>query len=154
MTQTRKPPKSKKDDPPKTVEDDDEEQEPKDVEKEQETATEQVGDEDLSTDSDVSSFRPKVPKFGGITRVGIDAWAVWTGGKPTVTWLELQDPKPKLISPSQYRPTTITGQAKNQSYRTQGLDVKFGRKSDIHTFQRDVMDHLEDHGMDTILYIV
>ena len=73
------------------VEDDDEGQEPKNVEKEQEAATELVGDEDLSTDSDISSFKPKVPKFGGITRMGLDAWAVWTGGKPTVSWLELQD---------------------------------------------------------------
>ena len=154
MTQSRKPIKSKKDDPPKKVEDDDEGQEPKSVEKEQEAAKELVGDEDLSTDSDISSFKPKVPKFGGITRVGLDAWAVWTGGKPTVTWLELEDPSPKLISPNQYRPTTITGQAKSQAYRIQGLDAKFTRKSDIHTFQQDVMDHLEDHGMDTISYIV
>ena len=85
MTLSRKQPKSKKEDQPKKVEDDEGQKVPKDAEKEQEAVTELVVDEDLSTDSETSSFKPKVPKFGGIVRVGNDAWAVWTGGMLTVT---------------------------------------------------------------------
>ena len=98
-------------------------------------------------------FIPKKPKYGDLARVGTDSWVVWTGGKPKADWTELEDTKPKSIQPNQYRTISITSQAKSQHYRRQGLETKFSRDKDIQTFERDVMSHLEDYGMDTITYI-
>lgn len=39
-------------------------------------------------------------------------------------------------------------------YRTMGITPKFARNSDLLTFQKMVMDHLTQHGMDTITYLV
>ena len=29
-----------------------------------------------------NSYKPKKPKFGGISQTGTDSWSAWTGGKP------------------------------------------------------------------------
>ena len=108
-------------------------------------------DEPMTTAS--TSFKPKEPKFGGITQTGPSTWAVWTGGKPNVNWTELEEVKPKAIQPNQYRMSGISGQAKAQAHRRKGLEKKFSRKDDLQTFQHDVMEHFEDCGIDTPCYI-
>ena len=120
-------------------------EETKEEEKEQEE------DEDSLDES--SPFRPLEPKFGGLTQIGEDSFGVWVGGKPKSNFTELADPDPSLIHPNQYRPTSISAQAKSQAYRIKGLETKYSRGADLHTFQKDVMDHLEDHGLDTITYL-
>ena len=107
--------------------------------------------EDLSLSS--TPFRPKEPKFGGITQIGASTWVAWTGGKPNANWTELEEVKPKNIQPNQHRPLGITSQTKSQAYRQRGLETKFSRKSDLQTFQHEVLNHLENHGMDTVTYI-
>ena len=99
-----------------------------------------------------NSYKPKKPKFGGISQTGPDSYSAWTGGKPKSSWLELEK-QPTSIRPNQYRPTNITGQAKSQAYRRQGLKTEFTREKDLQTFENDVMKHVEDFGMDTITYI-
>ena len=99
------------------------------------------------------SFKPKEPKFGGLIQTGKDTWAVWTGGKPNKDWTELEDVKPKTIQPNQYRAASISSQAKSQAYRRQGLVIKFTRKMNLQMFQYEVLEHLEDCGMDTVTYI-
>ena len=100
-----------------------------------------------------SAFKPKKPKRGGLTQVGKDLWAPWTGGKPKTDWSGLEVPKPSSIEPNQYRSTSVSGLSKGQHYRTQGLSSKFSRTKDLMTFQEKVMDHLVDHGLDTITYL-
>ena len=106
-----------------------------------------------ATTTSSTSFKPKKPKFGGIEQVGSESWAVWTGGKPKTDFSELEDTSPSEIQPNQYRATSVSKQAKSQSYRRQGLDPKFSKGDDLLLFQTNVMSHLEDHGLDTITYI-
>ena len=87
--------------------------------------------------STATPYKPKEPKFGGITKTSTDTYQPWTGGKPKADWTELETKKPLAIQPTQYRPTSITSQAKGQYYRTQGLEPKFGREGDIQAFQRE-----------------
>ena len=89
-----------------------------------------------TTKVDKPQFVPKQPKFGGITEVDTDKYAVWTGGEPKPDWKGLKEPKPTTIAPTQYRPTSITSQTKNQYYRTLGLEPKFKRDGDLLTLQK------------------
>ena len=70
-------------------------------------------------------FKPKKPKRGGLSQIGKDLWAPWTGGKPKTDWSGLGVPKPSSIEPNQYRATTVSGLSKGQHLRTQGLSSKF-----------------------------
>lgn len=94
----------------------------------------------------------EIPTMGGVLHQE-DKWTPWTGGKPKPGWDKLVDPKPKSINPTQYRPTSIGAATKSQYYRTAGQLVKFTRKSDLLTFQKKLMNHLEEYGLDTITYI-
>ena len=98
-------------------------------------------------------FMPEKPKFGDVTEVGTDTWAAWTGGRPKADWSELEDTQPLSIDPNQYRSTSISSQAKSQYYRTKGFEVKFTRDSDLQTFQKKTLEHLEQYGLDTITHL-
>ena len=98
-------------------------------------------------------FKPKAPKFGGIKEVGTDLWAAWTGGKPRADLASLRVSTPGSIDPNQFRANSISAQAKSKVYRTQGLETKFTRDSDVLTFQKKVMKHLVSYGLDTITYL-
>ena len=91
-------------------------------------------------------FKQIPPKHGGIAEIATDQWAAWTGGAPSAFWLGLKEPKPTSIGPNQYRPSNISGQAKAQHYRTQGLETKFSRDADLQVFQKKVLEHLETYG--------
>ena len=65
--------------------------------------------ETIRTLTETSSFKPKKPKFGGLSQVGPDSYAAWTGGKPKTDWTELEDPKPADIQPNQFRATSVSG---------------------------------------------
>ena len=127
-------------------EEEEEEEEEKEEEKEEEVQA-------LMDVPEPPKYRQTPPKFGGLTQTGPSTWVAWTGGKPKADWSELEKINPELIHPNQYRPTSITSQAKCQVLRTKGLDIKFARGADLHTFQKDVVDHLEDHGLDTVTYL-
>ena len=106
-----------------------------------------------ATSTSAAKVKPIEPKFGGITEISDGHWATWTGGKPKANWTELEQPQPGHIGPNQFRSTSIASQAKSEHYRTTGLETKFGRDKDLHTFQRKVLDHLERYGLDTITYL-
>lgn len=99
------------------------------------------------------SFQVATPRMGGKQRQSEDTWIAWTGGKPKSDWSELVEPIPNSIQPNQYRPTTVSSSTKSQFYRTAGLTTPFSRKSDLLTFQTEVMEKLEEYGMDTISYL-
>ena len=100
-----------------------------------------------------AGYAPEKPKFGGLRETGTNTLTPWVGGKPKADFTELEEASPTFIQATQYRPTSITARTKGQHYRTTGLEPKFKRDGDIQAFQRLVMDHLEDYGMDTITYL-
>ena len=99
-------------------------------------------------------FKPTKPKFGGIKEVGPKTWAAWIGGTPKADWSGLEDDNPKEITPNQFRSTSISGQAKSQSYRVMGLTNKFGKDDDLQDFGRKVKEHFIEHGLDTTTYLM
>ena len=129
------------------------------------------GDQPFDSDSDLSQSDPKSPskspsksqsknpkhppkkaKFGGLKAQENGTAARWSGGKPLSDWSGLEDPNP-LVRINQYRSGTISHQAKSHQLRTQGLETKFTRTSDLLTFQKNVFKHLVNHGLDTVSYL-
>ena len=102
-----------------------------------------------------STQTPDIPTpiMGGIQKQSDGYWTAWTGGEPNAFWTALLKETPSSINPTQFRPTSIGSSSKARYYRTQGLDDKFTRKSALITFQRKVMEHLEEYGMDSISYL-
>ena len=98
-------------------------------------------------------FVPPKPTMGGLKKISDDDWIVWVGGKPSISWVTLAKPNPAAIEATQYRPLSISSSAKAAHYRTTGLKEKFNRNTSILMFQKEVMDHLTSHGMDTITYL-
>ena len=106
-----------------------------------------------TTTTGMNNFIPDKPTMGGLEQIGQEHYATWTGGKPNTMWSALEDPNPPDIEPTQYRPTSVSSAAKQQHYRITGLITKFTKDSNLLTFQRDVTDHLNNYGMDTITYL-
>ena len=104
--------------------------------------------------SDPSTYKPDTPKYGGLTQSGPDYWVPWTGGKPKEDWSGLEKPDPVTTNPNQYRVTSITSSAKSRVYRIKGLEHKLSRTGDLQLFQRKIMDHLVEFGLDTVTYMV
>ena len=100
-----------------------------------------------SQGTDPDEFKPDTPTMGGIEQTGIGTWNVWTGGVPNNQWTGLLKSTPSHISPSQYRPTSVTSQAKSRAYQVAGQEQKFGRNDDFQQFQRRVKKHLVNHGI-------
>ena len=106
-----------------------------------------------TTGSATIPYRPVKPKYGDIAIVGADNWAPWTGGKPRADWSELEEPAPRTIVATQYRPTSVSSQTKSLKYRIEGLETKFTRDGDLQTFEKKVTKHLVAYGLDTITYV-
>jgi hypothetical protein len=100
-----------------------------------------------------AKFVPTPPKMGGLKEHSEDVFLPWTGGKPNFDWTSLAVTNPDVIAPNQYRQTSVGGAIKSQYYRTMGLSTKFTRDSDLLTFQKKMMQHLEEYGMDTTTYL-
>ena len=100
-----------------------------------------------------TAFRPTSPKHGGVEQVGPDTFAAWTGGKPMADWSGLVNPTPSTIAPNQYRGTSVASRAKSQAYRVMGMDTKFARNGNLLTFQKKVMKHFIQYGLDAITYL-
>ena len=103
-----------------------------------------------TTESTSTVFKPPKPKFGGLTQVSSETWVPWTGGKPNSHHAELVDPDPGHTDPNQCRSTSISSQAKSKHHRTAGLPEKLTKTSNLQLFQKDFMEHLTEHGLDTI----
>jgi Reverse transcriptase (RNA-dependent DNA polymerase)/GAG-pre-integrase domain/Zinc knuckle len=76
----------------------------------------------------------------------------FVGGKPLYDWSGLDPECIPAISPNKYRGESHKN-AKDYYYRTKGLDKKIGPKDDLRETCRNVFDHLENFGMDTITYL-
>ena len=79
-------------------------------------------------------FIPKTPKMGGLTQTDNDKSIAWTGGKPNITWTQLDDGEIKEpTKPTQFR-AIGSADIKSYTYRTTGLKSKFDKTADLETF--------------------
>ena len=95
------------------------------------------------------------PTMGGTVQLTKKEWAAWTGGIPLSDWSGL-DPKTAFfepVSPNQYRPVFSGAAQKAFIHRKKGMDDKFDKKGDLKAFQKKLVRHLVDTGMDTIAYL-
>ena len=103
---------------------------------------------DLNRDENTENESTKAPDIptpimGGLQKQSDGYWTAWTGGEPNSKWTALLKETPSSINPTQFRPTSIGSSSKARHYRTLGLADRFTHKSDLITFQREVMEHLE-----------
>ena len=102
----------------------------------------------------MAAITPITPKMGGIVQLTKDEWAAWTGGKPQAPWSGLDSSAAdNYDSPNQLRPASSASSTKGYNLRKEGLTEKFKRVDDLSIFQRKVLAHLSDTGMDTIAYL-
>ena len=95
-------------------------------------------------------FKPKKPIMGGLMKQPDSSWIAWTGGAPVPHWTGLLVPKPTRVLPTQFKPLSVGSSIKNQCHSTLGITPEFSRKSDVLIFQREVKEHLEMCGVDSI----
>jgi hypothetical protein len=91
--------------------------------------------------------------MGALVQASKDEWNAWTGGKPQPSWVGLKDSTATYESPNQLRSMYPSSAQKGYNHRKKGLETKFGKKDDLALFQKQILKHLVDCGMDTIAYI-
>lgn len=69
------------------------------------------------------------------------------------SWVGLEDHTASYESPNQLRSTYPSAAQKGYNYRKKGLELKFSKKDDLALFQKHLLKHLVDCGMDSIAYI-
>ena len=112
---------------------------------------------DMSSDEETKGDKPTTPLMGGLRETSKGTYTAWCGGIPKHDWSGLLVPETKekkvLVTPSMYRSTSVTSQAKAYVYRSSGLEEKFHKDADRQMFYADVMARLKDTGLDTITYL-
>jgi hypothetical protein len=98
-------------------------------------------------------LKPTVPTMGDLVQSSKDEWNAWTGGKPKPSWVGLEDSTATFESPNQLRSTHPSSAQKGYNYRKKGLETKFSKKDDVALFQKHLLKHLVDCGMDSIAYV-
>ena len=96
---------------------------------------------------------PDKPNMGGLTQVGKEDWAPWTGGKPKADWTGLEEPDPTYIDPSQYRPVSAGSAQKSKKYRVEALKEKLSKGGNLLDFQKKFSKKMGQFGLDTITYL-
>jgi hypothetical protein len=99
------------------------------------------------------SLKPAIPTMGNLVQASKDEWNAWTGGKPKPSWVGLEDSTATYESPNQLRSTYPSSAQKGYNYRKKGLVTKFSKKDDLALFQKLLLKHLVDCGMDSIAYL-
>jgi hypothetical protein len=92
------------------------------------------------------------PTMGVITVSSSGTVGAYVGGKPLYDWSGLDPTTIPAASPNMYRGESHKS-AKDYYYRVKGLDKKIGPKDDLRETCRNVFDHLETFGLDTISYL-
>jgi hypothetical protein len=99
-----------------------------------------------------ANMPPTAPKMGGLSIE--DPVTPWTGGKPKVDWDDGLEQAPAFVHPNMARPAHPKYKQDAWARRVTGRTSTFGRKDDLVQFSKDVMDHLETNGMDSITYLL
>ena len=100
---------------------------------------------------------PVNPRMGVCkeTYPGSGTWIIRVGGKPLFDWSGL-DPNVDTsnVTPLRYRSVDPTYDNKGHKVRTTGLDTKFKKGQKLQDFIAEIWDHLIEHGLETISYLV
>ena len=72
------------------------------------------------------------------------------GGVPKSDWSGIKDPNARLVSDMCCRPTDQVSGQKGTIARQKGLEVKYSQGVKLSDFQKKVLDHLKDFGLDTV----
>jgi hypothetical protein len=107
----------------------------------------------MTSTTSTGTLQPLVPTMGALVQASKDEWNAWTGGKPQPSWVGLEDSTATYESPNQLRSMYPSSAQKGYNHRKKGLETKFGKKDDLALFQKQILKHLVDCGMDTIAYI-
>jgi hypothetical protein len=98
-------------------------------------------------------LKPAIPTKGNLVQSSKDEWNAWTGGRPMPSWVGLENRTATYESPNQLRSTYPSSAQKGCNYCKRGLETKFSKKNDLTLFQKQLLKHLVDCGMDSIAYI-
>ena len=89
----------------------------------------------------------------GVTKLSRNGnLGAFVGGKPLYDWSGLDPNFIPAITPNKFRGESHKN-AKDYYYRVKGLEKKIGPKDDLRETCRNVFDHLETFGLDTITYL-
>jgi hypothetical protein len=77
----------------------------------------------------------------------------WSGGKPLANWMGLHADAPLEPTENQKRPTYSGTAQKSYNYRKSGLKNEFKKGGDLQLFQKALLKHFVDVGIDTITYL-
>jgi hypothetical protein len=106
-----------------------------------------------ATEPSKPMMKPIQPIMGGLSQVSSVEWTAWTDGKPTHDWTGLAGTVETFGSPNQLRPNSAAYAQKGYQFQSTGLTEKFKRSDDLATFIREVKEHMDDCGLDTITYL-
>ena len=109
--------------------------------------------EDAGAQPSRKTYKATKPNMGGLCKGEYGDWIAWVGGKPDKDWKGLEEPKPRNIQTGQKRSPRLSDQHKGEYRRRTGLEPCFKREDDLQMFQRQVIDHFEECGLDTITYL-
>jgi hypothetical protein len=99
--------------------------------------------------------KPSNPTMGTTeeTYPGSESYYYAFGGTPKGDWSGIKDLNARLVSDMCCRPTDRVSGQKGTIARQKGLEVKYSQGVKLSDFQKKVMDHLKDYGLDTISYL-
>ena len=99
--------------------------------------------------------KPANPVMGTTeeTYPGSESYYYAFGGAPKGDWSGIKDPSARLVSDMCCRPTDRVSGQKGTIARQKGLEAKYSQGVKLSDFQKQVMDHLKDFGLDTVSYL-
>ena len=103
-----------------------------------------------------SAPRPNDPHMGTTeeTYNGSNTYYYAFGGRPLADWSDIDDVDARLLTDLCSRPLDPVSGQKGSKIRSTGLKLKYDhKKQSISDFQRNVHEHLRNHGLDTIGYL-
>ena len=98
---------------------------------------------------------PPAPHLGTVeeTYAGSGTYYFAFGGAPKRDLSGIADPMARLLSEPCYRSLDPVAGQKTAHYRTKALPKRFDSSMKLSDFQAKVMEHLKDHGLDTLSYL-
>ena len=98
---------------------------------------------------------PPAPHLGTVeeTYAGSGTYYFAFGGAPKRDLSGIEDPMARLLSEPCYRSLDPVAGQKTAHYRTKALPKRFDSSMKLSDFQAKVMEHLKDHGLDTLSYL-
>ena len=111
----------------------------------------------LTTPSTVPTLKPRPndPKMGTTheTYSGSNDYYYTFGGKPKADWSDIANIDQRIISDNSVRAIDPVSGQKAAKYRQTGLRKKFESSHSLADFQKEIWDHLVQHGLDTVSYL-